>query len=109
MLPKSFELFGNKITVTQNLLDFKDFAENIDGFAIYARNEIQIRPSTELRPIDEKYQESVFWHEVSHFILNKIGKSCKNAEDINKDESFVDLMGCMLHQVFNTLVFEHKK
>ena len=41
--------------------------------------------------------EVVFWHEVIHIIL---GKLCKN--ELNDDESFVNIMGLLIHEVIKT-------
>lgn len=48
--------------------------------------------------IEEGSHDSVFWHEVSHCILDTL-----NYNDLSENEQFVDLVGQCLSQLMETL------
>lgn len=84
------------------------FTENdgYHGFASYRKNEIQLRPSTEINPLSAEQQEQAFWHELTHFILYHGGAAYKGKEEfMHQDEGFVELVGSLLHQAVNSFEY----
>jgi predicted SprT family Zn-dependent metalloprotease len=100
-IPKQFKLLGQTITVK---FDPDKFTNNeCVGFADYRKNEIQLHPGTETRPINREQLEANFLHEVTHFVLYHAGASYSGKEDyMHQDEGFVDLVSCLFHQVLET-------
>jgi predicted SprT family Zn-dependent metalloprotease len=95
MIPKQFKVFGQTIKVKfdKNLL--RD--ENNLGVWLCNENKIILQPSTKKKPIKQENIEQIFYHELVHCILDKIGR-----EDLSLKEDLVDLIGQVLHQVIKT-------
>jgi hypothetical protein len=100
-IPKQFKLMGQTITVKS---DPDKFTNNeCVGFADYRKNEIQLHPGTETRPINDEQLAANYWHEVTHFILYYAGAAYSGKTDyMHQDEGFVDMVGGLLHQVLET-------
>lgn len=113
-VPKSFELFGQKITVKFSKKAFKKQKEYI-GWAVFKENKIILRKPSPDYPLNCNQIESVFIHEMVHFIMLHAGPSLstplKNKGDLHTDEGFVNTVAHLLHQALSTAkgnVFEEE-
>lgn len=105
-IPKSFKLFGHTIRVVFSASKF-DEEDGSFGFASFRRNQIQLRPSSEITPLTEDCLEQTFYHELAHFILYYAQHARnKDEKDMYKDEGFVDLIGNLMHQAVKSFEFE---
>ena len=105
-IPKSFKLFGHTIRVVFSASKF-DEEDGAFGFASYRRNEIQIRPSSEITPLTEDCLEQTFYHELAHFIIYYSQYSYSgDKEKMYKDEGFIELVGNLMHLAVKS--FEHE-
>ncbi len=92
-IPKSFELFGETITVV-----FKDdliFEEDSKGSARFRRNEICLQTKEDSRP-DSQVQQ-VFFHELVHWMFHLL-----NYDKFCEDEQLVDTFSRLLYQALKT-------
>lgn len=95
IIPKEFYLLGQKIKVVQKPLLIVD--KNLVGQSHYGINEIHLQTKEKNNCIlTEEKQGQVFYHELVHQIIDKMGLAMK--ENIVLDEKFVDLFGGLLHQ-----------
>lgn len=94
-VPKSFEIFGQTITVVfvDNLARERD----VDGEAHHRLNEIRIQKNTNGNFRTDEQIDETFWHEVTHVILEKL-----QYHKLNNDEQFVGRFGSALQQVIKT-------
>jgi len=105
-IPKSFNLFGHTIRVVFSASKF-DEEDGAFGFASYRRNEIQIRPSSEITPLTEDCLEQTFYHELAHFIIYYAEHAYdRNKEPMYKNEGFIDLVGNLMHQAVKSFEYE---
>lgn len=106
-IPKSFKLLGRTIKVVYDPVHFHENPE-FNGFACYKRNEIQLRPSTVIDPLNDEQLMATFCHELVHFILYHAGPTYvpnKN-EFMHQNEALVDLCGDLLHQALTTMEYD---
>ena len=83
---------------------------NWTGAACYELDKIELLPSSEFYKLSPAKQEQTFCHELAHWLLYSAGGAInynmKDNEYIHKNEEFVDLLGSLLHQFFNTVEVE---
>jgi len=104
-IPNKFQLLGQTISVSYQPDKFSE-SESAYGFASYRRNEIQLRPSTEVNPLSEEQIAQTFWHELTHFVMFFAGAAYSAKTDyMHQDEGFVDLVGSLYHQATSTFEF----
>jgi hypothetical protein len=94
-IPSQFNLLNHTITV--RVLHKSEWPERYaDAVGVWdvSRNEILLlrQPRTQLR--------HCFWHEVTHAILDMMGKS-----KLSTNEQFVDAMGGLLAQMMDSTEF----
>jgi len=97
-IPKSFNLFGETITVRiiPKAIDGEG-TQQLVGLAKYCENEIVLATHDIYgTPIAKKNIEQSFFHELMHFIFDKV------APDMRSNEELVDLTAALLHQMFIT-------
>lgn len=104
-VPKFFMLFGQKITVELSKKAFKKHKQ-YTGWAVFRDNKIILRkPSSDI-PLTRNQLESIFIHEMVHFIMLHAGPSLntplKNRDSLHADEGFVDTVAQLLHQALST-------
>ena len=96
-IPKRFKLFGQTIEVEfDSDLAFKD--DDV-GQACYRENKIKLQEPEKDRPLEQI--ESIFWHEVVHFICFVLGY-----HDQRTDEAFVNRFGNAIHQIISTMEYK---
>lgn len=102
-IPKSFMLFGQKITVRYDpeLL----YKEDEYGQASFRTNEIVLQPQTEAAPLPPDKAEEVFLHELVHFVLEAAGDD-EFDPPLYAREELVDRIASLLHQVLKTAEYE---
>ena len=98
-IPRTFQLFGQTITVQfiTSLIEDEDSV----GLSLYRKNLIQIqgpainftRPSTHI--------ESTFFHELMHYIFYMLDE-----DEMRKNEQLVDNIARLLHQALTTACYE---
>lgn len=93
-IPRTFTLFSQPITVTHDPTIFA--ASDSLGESSYRTNTIALTPSSPTYPIPQARLESVFLHELVHFILYYM------KSDLFSDEKFVDQFALLLHQYETT-------
>ena len=98
-IPKSFQLFGETITV-EHRADHGQEKGGI-GTAQYKQNKILLQKSTEGDYVEETLMENTYIHELLHFCLEDMGRV-----KLNDDEEFVTILSGLLHQAFKTAVYE---
>lgn len=106
-IPKRFKLLGHTIEVVErpDLLHER----NWNGATDYERTRIELVPVSEFNPISKSKAESVFCHELAHFLLYYAGAGINHALDgkyAHQQEEFVDLLGNLIHQAFDTMEYE---
>jgi len=94
-IPKSFKLFGSTITVEFD--NDKCEAERAYGIVIYKRNIIKLQDKAHGEKIANEEIEASYYHEILHFILNRLGY-----DDLNDDEKFVKQVSKALQQCLTT-------
>lgn len=102
IIPEQFQLLGRTITVEyDNKLSFE---HDWCGAACYNEDKIKILPASEMYPVTRGKIEATFCHELAHFLLYYSGDAINGKLEgyIHKDENFVELLGNILHQFFNT-------
>jgi len=104
-IPKRFKLMGASIEVVENprLMQDRHWA----GCCDYENHKIEILPISEIYAASQTKLEQTFCHELTHFLLHASG-GCVNAElkdYIHTNEEFVELLGCLIHQVFDTMEY----
>jgi len=98
-IPNRFKLGGQTIEVSFDpMLVTKE--DNL-GHACYRTNELVLQPHTEAVPRTTEQIDQVFFHEITHFILNKMGE-----DELAANEKFVDLFGTFLHQMIQTAEYD---
>lgn len=85
MIPKQIEIIDTKLTV-----EITPIAGAI-GYADYHNDKIIIDPS-----VSETKKEEIYYHELVHWILFKMGHT------LEKDEDFVCLFGSLLNQAIKS-------
>jgi Zn-dependent peptidase ImmA (M78 family) len=96
MIPKSFELYGRKITIEEMSQD-ESSRYGVSGTWHQHLNLIKLSQE----PMDDHYREHVFFHELAHCLLDLSGQ-----EELSKDESYVDTLGGLIHQFVRSQRFE---
>lgn len=86
MIPEQVEIIDTTIKV-----ELAPIAQAI-GFADYHNDKIIIDPT-----IPDSKKEEVFLHELTHWILYKMG------HDLEKDEDFVCMFGSLLNQALKSI------
>lgn len=105
-IPSRFKLFGQTIEVVHDPAYFMEH-EHGCGFASYKTNQIILRGSTETWPMTPENEESVFWHEVVHFLLYFSEAGFKGNEDyMHQEEGFVDLLSALMHQAITSFEYD---
>ena len=104
-IPKSFKLFGQKITVELSKKAFKNH-KRCFGWAVYQNNKLILRKPSSGYPLTRDQLESIYLHEMVHFIMLHAGPSLntplKNKGHLHADEGFVDTVAQLLHQALLT-------
>lgn len=104
-VPKSFELFGQKITVELSKKAFKKY-KGCTGWAAYGENKIILRKPSSGCPLTRNQLEVIFTHELVHFIMLYAGASLntslENKGALHSDEVFVNTVAHLLHQAFSS-------
>jgi predicted SprT family Zn-dependent metalloprotease len=97
-IPKTFQLYGQTIEVRLT----KDTFYTCDayGLAEYRKNIISLQEPIEGLEVPRQMLEQVFCHELTHFLLDRVGG--KIAEDLRDNEEFVDRLGSLIHQFIVT-------
>lgn len=104
-IPERFKLMGQTIQVVYSPEKFNE-ADGRYGFSSYRKNEIQLRPSTSVNPLNDEQIGQTFCHELMHFIIYHAGAAYKGKEDyMHQDEGFIDLCGQLLHQALTTMEY----
>ena len=85
-IPRKFQMFDHTITVCYVQLDRKTDGE-------WRSDSKRILLSTRLHKKPRSYKEQVFLHELTHCVLDHIGRS-----KLSNDEDFVDSLASGLHQ-----------
>jgi hypothetical protein len=101
-IPKRFKLLGQTIEVSQ--VDHIASANGTLGEARATQNSILLQKSVEGFPLPESQKIHILYHEIMHLVLGAMGQS-----EFAGEESFVDLVAGMLHQVFSTMEYDDKK
>jgi len=94
-IPKSFNLFGQVITVEYRKSMFK--THKACGLWIPTENKILLQESTKYYPTTQLQIEQTFIHEAIHACLELLGYT-----DLNADEKLVDNLAALLHQMLST-------
>jgi hypothetical protein len=98
-IPKRFKILGRTVEVVwvDDLLQSSDFC----GAARYRMDQVALQtPNDAYRPTPAQL-ENTFCHEVVHWMLYMSGN-----HDLNKQESAVELLGAMLHQILSTAEYD---
>jgi len=101
-IPKRFKLLGQTIEV--NLVDHIASQNGTLGEARTTQNSILLQKSVDGFPIPESQRMHIFWHEVMHHVLQAMGQ-----QELAGEESFVDLLAGMIHQVTTTMEYDNHK
>jgi hypothetical protein len=89
MIPKKFQLMGKSFTV--KVIGKNNWEDpEIWGQCDFANNTIEV---LDLNP---ETNEQTFFHELVHAILMTMNNK------LNKNETFVDMFGALLHQALKT-------
>lgn len=105
-IPKRFKLLGQTIEIVYTP---EKFIENTDrlGFASFRKNQVQLRPSTDVFPLTKDQIEETFCHELVHFLTYHAGAAYSGKADyMHQDEEFINLLGGLLHQALTTMEFD---
>jgi hypothetical protein len=95
LIPKCFSILGHTYNVVLSD-NFLEVTGNL-GSANHHTNAISVQKPTQAI-LSESQAEQTFWHEVVHVILYHM-----NAEELHKDEDFVDTFAGHLHQVIESM------
>lgn len=106
-IPKRFKLLGHTIEVVENpeLLNERNWS----GAADYEKCRIELVPASSYYPVASSKAESVFCHELAHFLLYYAGAGINHFLDgkyAHQQDEFVDLLGNLIHQVLTTAEYE---
>lgn len=91
MIPSSFRILGQQIKVLYKRTLYK--THNAVGLWIPNKNAIHLQQSVKGYEISKDNIEQIFMHELTHLILDKIGRN-----DLSQDETLVESFGGILHQ-----------
>ena len=94
-IPKSFKLFGSTITVEFD--NDKCDQDESYGLVKFKSNKMFLSDFAQGFKIDLNEIESSYYHEMLHFILNRLGY-----DDLNDDEKFVKQVSKALQQCLTT-------
>jgi len=97
-IPKSFKLFGNTITVEFDEQLCED--REAYGLALFKEDKIILSRYAGKTKISKENIECTFFHELVHFILNKLGK-----DELSKNEELTEQISGLLHQYIKTQKF----
>lgn len=94
-IPKSFELFGQTITV--EFVD--DLVEEHEayGLAVLKKNTIQLQASNTGVKRPDTQIEQTFLHELTHYIYSAMGET-----KLHDNEKHIELFSQLLHQALTT-------
>lgn len=92
VIPTYFELFNRTYSVNEMSDKVKSSGDQ-HGYCDYDKAEIEIYLDDDNR----EFCDHVWFHELTHAILNSIGK-----HDLSSNEELVDQIGAALHHVFKT-------
>lgn len=100
-IPRRFMLMGEIIEVeyTDDLIYKSDDV----GHARYRENKIILQRNTETHPIPRAQIEHNFYHELMHFVFEKLNRS-----EMRSDEMLVDQIAGMLHQAQRTACYDEE-
>jgi hypothetical protein len=101
-IPNSFKLLGQTITV--EVADHLASHNGTLGEARAIQNSILLQRNVDGFPIPETQKEHILLHEIFHLILGAMGQ-----EELAGEESFIDLLAGLTHQVLSTMEYEDKK
>ena len=93
-IPKKFKVGG--IDYTVNMVEHVGTS---DDFGVhYSDGQIDIATQTSGRQTSESLRRQTFFHELVHAIL-----SCMEKNDLNSDESFVNIFSSLLAQAIDSM------
>jgi len=98
-IAKRFKLFGSTISVKFD--NNKMSEETSYGSAHYKINEIYLADFMHGNKIDHNEIEASYYHEMFHFILNRLGY-----DDLSEDEKFVKQISKALQQCLTTQEYD---
>ena len=90
-IPKKFTLAGQDIKIC--FTDIIKEEPGTDGLACYNENAIYLTKRN-----SGGYQNWVFFHELTHHILNQMGEA-----ELRSNEKFVDVFSTFLYQAIKTM------
>ena len=97
-IPKSFQLFGQTITV--HFVSHLASENGNIGEARLGENKIYLQDNVEGRRMNKEQIEWVFLHELIHTILSHMGE-----DELTQDEQIVDSISRLLHQALKTMKY----
>lgn len=94
---KSFKIGSNlfKVKYVKNIEGEDD--EIVYGHTNYPLGLVKIRTHLDKKELSEDAIEHALFHEVSHIIMNFMGEN-----ELNANETFIDLLGLFFHQFIKT-------
>ena len=101
-IPKRFKLMGQTISVEQ--VSHIGNTNNTLGEARHFQNSILLQKSVEGMELPTDRAAQIYLHEVMHLVLHNAGVA-----EMAADETFVDLISSLLHQVLTTSEYEDSK
>ena len=96
MIPKTFDILGIKVKVEYRKLLYKK--EKAIGLWLPQENKILIQENVKECMVSQEQKEQIFFHELTHCILDKLGYA-----KLSADEKLVDTVGSCFHQVLKTM------
>ncbi|MFA5380196.1 MAG: hypothetical protein WC455_30825 [Dehalococcoidia bacterium] len=93
-IPQQFKL-GSRTIKVKTVKKCQDSDDKVDGQAIYAKGLVELKET--IFP-NQEYADFVFFHELTHHILNHLAY-----EKLARDETFVDRFADALLQAIKTM------
>lgn len=90
-IPKKVKIINSEIEVVWN--DKLHYKEDAVGFASYREDKIEIQPNSKDWPRGDSDILHTFFHELTHWILHKMGEN-----ELRSNEKFIDTFSACLHQ-----------
>ena len=98
-IPKSFQLFGQTITV--HFVPHLASENGNIGEARLGENKIYLQDNVEGRKMSKEQIEWVFLHELTHMIFSHMGE-----DELTQNEILVDNFSRLLHQSLKTMKYK---
>jgi len=107
-IPSRFKLLGATIEVVDNPRLVAE--ENWAGAAKYRDHRIELVPISDAYVVPQAKLEQTFCHEMAHFLCYHAGGAINHElkNYLHKNEEFVDLLGCLLHQALSTMEYDDR-